>query len=204
MSKDSFQVVPDRYRCLLQHKGSGRRLLSWQPAHLWDVCASTDGVPKSWASESWTPVSDSAFSAPISPRWREKMFALRASPFPPDPTARLLSNPRNISLSYPVICSICLPPILPLRLSALHHPSLFTASITPPLYFSIRSLSPFSFPLCALDRLALIKLIATVVHLNGSLSHQRLSSAAAAAALQNTRLQHGGTSSKSPTSVQTE
>lgn len=51
MSKDSFQVLPDRYRCLLQHKGSGRRLLSWQPVLLPLISGmfapSTDGGPKS-------------------------------------------------------------------------------------------------------------------------------------------------------------
>lgn len=51
---------------------------------------------------------------------------------------------------------------------------LLPLSLLPPLphpFISPSALAlPFSFPLCALDRLALIKLIAMVIHLNGLLS----------------------------------
>lgn len=54
--------------------------------------------------------------------------------------------------------------------SALSSLSLYRLHYATPLFLHPLSLSPFSFPLCALDRLALIKLIAMVIHLNGLLS----------------------------------
>lgn len=117
------------------------------------------------------------------------MLILRASPFVAEPTARLLSTPCNISLSYPVICSTCSSLIFPpaqcsppsalssLSLYLLHYPTpLFLHPLAPSL--------PFSFPLCTLERLALIKLIAMVIPSNGFHSRQHLPAAAAATPLQ--------------------
>lgn len=129
---------------------------------------------------SWTPVSLLCFH--LAATVKENVYSASQSisarphgPFTVRPLQRflilacymlylLLSNfPSSSALS-----SIC--PLLPLPLpSQLPHPFISPSALS----------LPFSFPLCTLERLALIKLIAMVIHLNGFLSCQRLPAAAA-------------------------
>lgn len=193
MSKDSFQVLPDRYGCLLQHKGGGRRLLSWQPVLISGMFA----PPRMGRQSLGRPAVGPLSAIQPSPRWREKMLCERVR-FRPTPQPVYCPAPATFpypTLLYALSASLQFCPsgsvlsTIPLSLPpSLPHPSISPS--TPSL--------PFSFPLCALDRLALIKLIAMVVHLNGSLSRHRLPPR------RRRWLQHDGTSSKSPTSVQTE
>lgn len=149
-------------------KGAATASRGLQRAHFWDVCVLTDGVPKPRASGSRTPLLS------FSRGGQRKCFFCEPVHFCRSPQAVYCPSPATFpypTLLYALSASLQFPP----SGSALSTTRpLLPLSLPPPLrhpFISPSALAlPFSFPPCALDRLALIKLIAMVIHLNGLLS----------------------------------